>query len=77
MKTKFFSFFLFLFLISFGQNQKSENIYVIGFYNLENFFDLEDNPNKNDNDFLPDGSYHWTQDKYDEKQVKMANIMVN
>ena len=77
MKTKFFSFFLFLcYNLLFAQEQKSnENIYVIGFYNLENFFDLEDNPDKNDNDFLPDGAYHWTQDKYEEKQVRMANIL--
>ena len=30
--------------------------YVIGFYNLENLFDIYDDPAKNDNEFLPDGA---------------------
>ena len=35
--------------------------YVIGFYNLENLFDIYDDPAKNDNEFLPDGANQWTQ----------------
>ncbi|MBO4739806.1 MAG: hypothetical protein J5606_09660 [Bacteroidales bacterium] len=39
----------------------------ICFYNLENFFDSEDDPTKNDNEFTPNGSYHWTPNKVGEK----------
>ena len=35
----------------FAQKQK----YVVGFYNLENLFDIYDDPAKNDEEFLPDG----------------------
>lgn len=77
MKIKFFSFvFISICLSVFGQSQKNNyKVHVVGFYNLENFFDLEDTPEKNDKDFLPSGSYNWTKSKYDEKQIKMANIM--
>ncbi|MBR1630446.1 MAG: endonuclease/exonuclease/phosphatase family protein [Paludibacteraceae bacterium] len=44
----------------------------IGFYNLENLFDTINDPNKNDEEFLPDGSYHWTGMKYNAKLKNMA-----
>ncbi|NOU60766.1 hypothetical protein [Marinifilum caeruleilacunae] len=37
---------------------------IIAFYNLENFFDTKDDPHKNDNDYLPHGSNHWTENRY-------------
>ena len=41
--------------------------YVIGFYNLENLFDVYDDPVKNDEEFLPDGTNKWTEAKYQKK----------
>ena len=32
---------------------------VIGFYNVENLFDTINDPNKNDEQFLPNGDYQW------------------
>ncbi len=43
----------------------------IAFYNVENLFDTEDNPEKIDEDFLPEGKYAWTPEKY---QVKLKNL---
>lgn len=34
------------------------------FYNVENLFDTNDNPDKDDDEFLPDGSMRWTKWKY-------------
>ena len=48
---------------------------VIGFYNVENLFDIEDDPHKNDNQFLPEGSYNWTQDKYELKLHNIASVI--
>lgn len=42
----------------------------VGFYNVENLFDTIDNEN-NDEDFLPNGSYGWTDERY---QMKLANM---
>ena len=39
----------------------------IAFYNLENFFDTVDDPNTNDDDFLPNGYKNWTELRYLKK----------
>lgn len=51
---------------------KSLKAYVIGFYNLENLFDTINDPNKNDEQFLPDGDYSWGTLKYTNKLKKMS-----
>lgn len=49
--------------------------YVIGFYNLENLFDIYDDPAKNDEEFLPDGKNKWTAAKYKKKLHNMAQVI--
>ena len=49
--------------------------YVIGFYNLENLFDIYHEEGKNDYEFLPEGKNQWTQAKYDKKQANMAHVI--
>ena len=65
----------FVFCISFGfspaQDQKYK-IVSIGFYNLENLFDTEDDPYIDDSEFLPDGTRAWTEERYKEKLANMA-----
>jgi predicted extracellular nuclease len=56
-------FYCALFTVFSGQAQKAR----IGFYNVENLFDTINDPNKNDEDFLPEGSYKWTGVRYMEK----------
>lgn len=55
--------------------QKTQQNFVIGFYNLENLFDIYDDPVKNDDEFLPEGKNKWTQEKYDIKQRNMAKVI--
>lgn len=55
--------------------QKTQQNYVIGFYNLENLFDIYDDPVKNDNEFLPEGKNKWTQAKYEKKLHNMAKVI--
>ena len=46
------------------------------FYNLENLFDYEDDPNnKGDDEYLPTGPYKWTQEKYQQKLNNMARVI--
>lgn len=54
-----------------GEN-KTLKAYVIGFYNLENLFDTINDPNKNDEQFLPDGDYAWGTLKYTNKLKKLS-----
>ncbi len=55
--------------------QKTGQNYVIGFYNLENLFDIYDDPVKNDQEFTPEGKNHWTQAKYEKKLHNLATVI--
>lgn len=55
--------------------QKVRSSYVIGFYNLENLFDIYDDPAKNDDEYLPDGANNWTEAKYQKKVHNMAQVI--
>ena len=41
----------------------------IMFYNMENFFDTIDDPETNDEEFLPDGAKRWNTAKYDKNSA--------
>ena len=47
--------------------KQPENI-RIAFYNVENLFDTINDPNINDEEYLPDGRAEWTSKKYDHNQ---------
>lgn len=44
-------------------------------YNVENLFDTYDNPDKEDNEFLPSGSRHWTPGRYYHKLQQIAKVI--
>lgn len=48
---------------------------VVGFYNLENLFDTINDPNKNDEQFLPTGDYRWTSERYLTKLDKLSEVI--
>ncbi len=50
-------------------------VHTVAFYNLENLFDVYDDPAKNDEDFTPEGSYGWTEDQYLEKLRNLAQVI--
>ena len=50
---------------------------AIGFYNQENFFDTIHDVGKNDNQFLPDGSYKWNSEKYFGKLNNMSQALAD
>ncbi|MEM6803684.1 MAG: endonuclease/exonuclease/phosphatase family protein, partial [Bacteroidota bacterium] len=49
--------------------------FVVAFYNVENLFDTEDNPDKIDEDFTPGGKYEWDQKKYKRKLFQIAKAI--
>jgi predicted extracellular nuclease len=67
-----FLFFIVLFSLESAHSQN----YKVAFYNVENLFDTIDDPRKNDNDFLPEGSYKWDSKKYNEK-IQRINEVIN
>lgn len=59
----------------FGQD--SYKVGLIGFYNLENLFDTINDPNKNDEEFLPDGKNRWNSEKYTVKLRHMSEAIAS
>lgn len=74
MKFRLFVFALCLTSVCFGQEKKYK-ISAIGFYNLENLFDIKDSDDTNDSEFTPSGSKQWTKDKYKEKLSNIAKVV--
>lgn len=48
---------------------------VVAFYNLENLFDTINDPDKRDDDFLPDGPYAWNSFKYYKKLSNLDRVL--
>lgn len=65
-------------LVSFAANvfaQNDNRKAIVGFYNLENLFDTINDPNKNDEQFLPDGDYRWTSQRYLAKLDRLSEVI--
>lgn len=76
MKT---SFLILLFTLSTITNSKlsaqNHDSLLIAFWNLENLFDTKDDPDKNDEQYLPDGDREWTDERLDQKLFKLARVI--
>jgi predicted extracellular nuclease len=59
------------------QNQvESRSEYRIMFYNVENLFDTEDDPEKRDEEFLPEGDRFWSNYRYNQKLSNIYKVIV-
>lgn len=67
----------FLFSLFFGlciAQKETQKIRIV-FYNPENIFDTINNPNTNDEEFLPEGKNKWDSKKYDIKLRHIARVV--
>lgn len=55
--------------------QKSYKISIIAFYNLENLYDTLNDPNKNDEEFTPEGPRNYNGAIYWDKIGKLATVI--
>ncbi len=59
-----------------AQKKKSYQVCAVAFYNFENLFDTEDDPkNWGDDEFLPTGPYHYTEEIYHQKLHNLATVI--
>ena len=63
-----------------NQSDKSDKsdksiVACIAFYNLENFFDTIKDPARNDEDYTPNGKYHWNTEKYNNKLKNISKVI--
>lgn len=63
---------LLCFLTGSAQESKEYNAVSIGFYNLENLFDIHNDPLIFDDDRTPTGKDRWTEEVYQKKLYNMA-----
>lgn len=62
-------------VFSLFKRKKANNLYTIGFYNLENLFDTIDDPDTLDDDFTPNGFKKWSMKRYKRKLYKLAKTI--
>lgn len=78
LKYRFAAMMLCVFFLSNAQVlEKNKNYYVsaIGFWNVENLYDTINDPIKNDEEFLPEGTNAWTGPRYWEKINHLAKVI--
>lgn len=61
--------------IMFLNAQKQYSVHTIAFYNLENLFDTERDESIYDEDWTPEGSRHWTLERYHKKQSMLSRVI--
>lgn len=69
----FICFFIFPVLVKAQNNQDKHRII---FYNVENLFDIEDDPEKRDNEFLPKGDRFWNERKFYTKLNRIFQVVM-
>jgi len=57
-------------------NTQSERFSRLMFYNVENLFDIYDDPEINDEEFMPESKKAWTVERYNEKLNNIASIII-
>ncbi len=84
MKTIYYTIFSGLFILSSfffpfsklnNRPQKKLAVAIVGFYNQENLFDTINDPNINDEEFLPNSANHWNTEKYMHKLANMSKVI--
>lgn len=58
-----------------AQIKENGNTFYVASWNVENLFDTFDDPNSNDEDFLPESTKQWTEDRYQQKLINLARVI--
>ena len=72
----FASLWMTLLLLSLPIYINAQEPFRIMFWNVENLFDIRDEEGKDDEEFLPDATRHWTYLRYRDKLKKLAKTIV-
>ena len=75
MKKLIFFIELCLFFGCCAEAQNKYKVLAVGFYNVENLFNPENDPTKLDDDFTPNGDYHYTEEVYHQKLHNIATVL--
>lgn len=75
MKLRCLYIFLLVAVYSAGCTAQPRGVTAIAFYNTENLFDTEDDPDTDDDEFTPQGPYHYTDNIYRQKLHNIATVL--
>ena len=56
--------------------QESNAVFTAAWWNVENLFDLRDDPKTNDDEFTPPGDRHWTRRRFNDKLQGIYKTLV-
>ena len=62
-------------LFAVGVLYAQDKPYMVAFYNLENLFDIYDDPETHDEEFTPNGVKQWNEYKYQKKLSNMERVL--
>ena len=62
-------------LLAAGTLYAQDKPYMVAFYNLENLFDIYDDPETHDEEFTPNGVKQWNEIKYQKKLSNMERVL--
>jgi hypothetical protein len=77
MKINLFVFCFFLVISITAISQIPEKDFYFMFYNVENLFDIHDDPETADEEFTPIGIRHWTNRRLNKKLVNLSKVILN
>ena len=78
MGNKFFILILIVFSFhKYSSSQQNSDGSSILFYNVENLFDIKDNPKTDDENFTPEGDMHWTNARLNDKLLKISKVIIS
>ena len=60
----------------FDTNEPKDSVHTVAFYNMDNLFDIYDDPDTLDDDFTPQGEKRWTLRRYKNKINKISDVLV-
>ena len=72
---RFFLTGLGILLITLVSAQKKDQVLTVMFYNVENLFDTESAPDKQDDEFTPESEKAWDMEKYQKKLEDIASVI--
>jgi predicted extracellular nuclease len=75
---RIFVLILFVFISLYLNSQdlpSARNSFTAVFYNVENLFDIFNDPKINDEEFLPESPKQWNEEKYQKKITDLAKVL--
>lgn len=73
---KYYTTFLLIFLCCNLTAQDDAQKFRVVWYNVENLFDIQDDPRTSDEEFTPSGMRRWTPKRYRHKLQQIAKVII-